>query len=328
MTQPFTSTICIGRLLIDLPADAHAAITTSYQRMESKPPVRIRDFAELEHQLTQRAKEYKAVHMIRTKDTDDLWRAGGYDPDKLYAPTQLIGFETDSALQQAVLGYHPKPDSSVALVELHKIVDQKDHVFEAKNVPGAGAYAQAYRTLWSAGASFRPGARGSLAEGPGFCVEGGMFADPGKPPIRESFTLVATFASHPDVRFVIDANAIDKVNRGEPSLKHRVDSELGILRAGTQGRVDVLERGGLKAAGQEGYQIAVSAPYDMVPNTRLLKFFWSADGVPNDVTRPFMEIAMTVQPTNDGQSTVRDDDQARELWKQLMQGIRIRPGAV
>jgi hypothetical protein len=155
-----------------------------------------------------------------------------------------------------------------------------------------------------------------------------MFADTGKPPVRESFTLVVTFPSHPDVRFVIDARAIVKVDKDEPSLKHRVNSELGVLRASVDGHVGVLARGELSIASQDGYQIAISAPYDLVPNTRMLKFFWSADGVPNDVTRPFMEIDMTVQPTDDGKSTIKDDSQAKALWQELIQGVRIRPGSV
>jgi hypothetical protein len=328
MPELSNTTICVGRFLIDLPPNTHAVTSTVYQLMESQIPARVHDLAEVKERLTQRANVYRAVPMHRVPNIDRSWRAAGFDPDKVYATTQLIGFEFDPALQQAVLGYHPDPNSAKVVVELHKVAGQKDYIFEAKNVAGANLYSQTYRTMWTAGTTFQPLALGTMPRGPGFCVEGGMFSDTGKPPVRESATLVVTFADHPDLRFVLDANAIDKVNEDEPSLKFRVDSELSVLRAGISGHVNVLERGALTAAGQDGYQIAVSAPYDLVPNTRILKFFWSADGVPNDVTRPFMEVEMTVQPTNDGQSTIRDDSEARELWKQLMQGIRVRPGAV
>jgi hypothetical protein len=328
MPELSNTTICVGRFLVDLPPDARALTSTAYQLMESKIPARVHDFVELKEQLTQRANAYRAVPMHRVPNIDRSWRVAGFDPDKVYAATQLIGFEVDPAMQQAVLGYHPDPNSAKVVVELHKVVDQKDYLFETGNIAGANLHSQTYQTIWSAGKTFQPLAPGAIPRGPGFCVDGGMFADTGKPPVRESATLVVTFTDHPDVRFVLDANTIDKVNKDEPSLKFRVDSELSILRAGIPGHVGVLERGALTAAGQDGYQIAVSAPYDLVPNTRMLKFFWSADGVPNDVTRPFMEVDMTVQPTNDGQSTIRDDSEAKELWKQLMQGIRVRPGAV
>jgi len=327
MTELPSTTVCIGRLLVDLPVGTRATFSTSYQWIEPQKPASVNNISDLERQLAQRASEYKVTKLVRNSYGDDVLRAGGINPDKLFGSFQLVDFHSEAERNRMIISYHPDITKPKIVTELHQIFGKRDYVFIAKD-NGANDYPQTRRVLWKAGDAFQPLALGTLPRGPGFCVEGGMFADSGKPPVRESFTLVVTFANHPDVRFVIDANAIDKVDRDEPSLKRRVDSELAILRAGVKGRVDVLERGGLKAAGQDGYQIAVSAPYDMVPNTRLLKFFWSADGVPNDVTRPFMEIDMTVQPTNDGQSTIRDDDHARELWKQLMQGIHIRPGAV
>lgn len=154
-----------------------------------------------------------------------------------------------------------------------------------------------------------------------------MFADDGRPPVHESFTLVVHFKNHPDARFTIDAHAIDRVNTDEPSLKHRVDSELGILRANVGGHVGVLVRGEREAAGQQGYQIGLSVPNDTVPNTTAYKFFWSADGVPNDVTRPFMEVDLTIQPDEHKPATIRTADEARALWDNLLHGLRIRPGA-
>jgi len=164
--------------------------------------------------------------------------------------------------------------------------------------------------------------------GPGFCVDGGMFADVGRPSTKESFTLVVSFKDHPDAQFTIDANAIDSPDKDEPSLKFRVDSELGILRQSVEGHVAVLERGEHEAAGQKGYQIGLSVPNDTVPGTTAYKFFWAADGVPNDVTRPYMEVQLTIQPGEDKPATIKTSDEARALWNELLGGIRIRPGAV
>lgn len=327
MPPSSTTPLCIGRLLVDLPPDAQASISTSYQWMESETPVRINNFADLEEKLVKRAHEYKAVRMVRTPEDDRSWRRAGYDPDKLYAATQLVGFQADPALQQVVIGYHPESRSAKVKAELHKVIDRKDYIFDVNEVPGASAYPRTQQILWKAGEAFQPLTPGELPHKPGFCVEGGMFADSGKPPVREGFTLVVSFTDHPDVRFIIDASAIDQVDKDEPSLRFRVDSELGILRASVS-HVHVLERGELTAAGQHGYQIALSAPNDLLPNTVVRKFFWSADGVPNDVTRPFMEIDLTIQPTDQGKTTITSDAEAKALWKQLLQGIRIRPGAV
>jgi hypothetical protein len=175
---------------------------------------------------------------------------------------------------------------------------------------------------------FQPYERGSIPTQPGFCVDSGLYVEKGNPEAYENFTLVVTLPDHPDVQFSVDANAIDRVNKNESSLKHRVNDDLAMMRTNYSGGIHVLERGELKAAGQEGYQVAISAPYDVVPGTTIRKFFWSADGIPNDVSRPFLEVNMTIQPTDDGKSTIKDDDEAKALWTQLINSLRIRPGAV
>lgn len=324
-SQPYS--LCIGRFVIDLPAGASARIDSSYRFIESQKPKQVDSFEQVKHQLEVRAKDLQTHQIQRSPRHDAMARAGGFDPDKLYGKTQLLGFDIDDSLQQAVLGYMPDPTSSGIISEVHKIFNGMDYVFKFEDA-GADNYAKDRQILWAAATSFTPLNNRTTPTKPGFCVDGGMFADSGKPPVKESFTLVVRFADHPDAQFVIDAHAIDAVNKDEPSLRHRVDSELNILRANVQGRVGVIDRGDLAAAGQNGYQIGISAPYEEVPGTQIRKFFWSADGVPNDVTRPFMEVDMTIQPTDDGKSTIKTDAEAKALWDQLIGSLRIRPGAV
>ncbi len=154
-----------------------------------------------------------------------------------------------------------------------------------------------------------------------------MFADDGRPPVHESFTLVVHFKDRPDAQFSIDAHAIDRVNTGEPSLRHRAGSELSMLRENVDGHVDVLVRGDHKAAGQDGYQIGLSVPSDVVQGAKIYKFFWAADGVPNDVTRPYMEVDLTIEPTENQPAIITNAKEAHALWAQLLDGIRRRPGA-
>lgn len=323
-SQPYS--VCIGRLVIDLPAGTSTSIDASYHFIEPQKPKQVDSFEQVKQQLDARAKELEAHKIHRTPDDDLMARAAGYDPEKIYGKTQLIGFNVDDSLQQISLGYQPKSDEFGSITEVYKIVGQQAYVFKSKII-SADKYPATHQALWSAATSFTPLNNRTLPTKPGFCVDGGMFADSGKPPVKESFTLVVRFADHPDAQLVIDAHAIDAVNKDEPSLRHRVDGELNILRANVQGKVGVIDRGDLAAAGQDGYQIGISAPYDLVPGT-VRKFFWSADGVPNDVTRPFMEVDLTIQSTDVGKSTIKDDAEAKALWEQLLHSLRIRPGAV
>jgi len=306
--------------------DAETTLDATYQYIETQPPKPVGRFQELKHDLVAKKDKYSESAMHRDARDDAMERAAGYDPDKTYGKTQLIGFREDDSIQQAILGYHPKNDSTDVVTDLYRVIDNKVYTFTSKD-PGADDYAKTSSAIWSAATHFQPLSGRAQPSGPGFCVAGGMFADDGRPPVHESFTLVVHFKNHPDARFTIDAHAIDRVNTDEPSLKHRVDSELGILRANVGGHVDVLVRGEREVAGQQGYQIGLSMPNDTVPNTTAYKFFWSADGVPNDVTRPFMEVDLTIQPDEHKPATITTADEAKVLWENLLQGLRIRPGA-
>lgn len=318
---------CIGRLSVEVPAGAKVALSSSYKAVDIEMPKTFPSFEALKSESETRSKKLATTAMVRNSYSDRLARVAGIDPDAGYGKTQLLGFEVNNSEHQVLIGYHPKVDDSGILVEVHEFADGKDHIFQSKNI-GANTYPRVRANLLAAAKQFKSIHNRLMPDQPGFCIDGGMFVDSGKPPVNERFTLVLTFPEHPDVQFSIDANAIDQVNKGEPSLKHRVDDDLRMMRANYSGGIDVLERGALEAASQKGYQIGISAPYDVVPGTRIRKFFWSSDGVPNDVTRPFLEVDMTVQPTDDGKSTIKDDADAKVLWDALIQGIRIRPGAV
>lgn len=318
---------CIGRMVADLPVDANPTMDTTFQYMESGTPQTAASFDSTEQQVVSVEKEYAGKPMTRSARHDAMARAAGFDPDKLYGKDQLVGVQIDRADRQAIIGYHPDPNYANILTQLRKFADGMEYVFQTKDA-GADDYATTRNTMWNAALHFQPLKRGEVPTAPGFCVAGGMFADPGHAPLHESFTLVASFKDHPDARFVVDANAINTPDTDEPSLKHRVDSELGILRANVDGHVSVLVRGEREAAGQTGYQIGLSVPNDTVPNTTAYKFFWSADGTPRDATRPALEVSLTIQPGHDKPASFADTKQAEALWDELLGGLRIRPGSV
>lgn len=317
---------CAGRLLVDIPRDSNAVITAVYHNVEVNNPAQIRSLDAWKAGLEGRAKSLSSTNMVRNDYKDKILKSAGVDPTGLYGKTQLVGFEMDDSSQRALLGYQPDPNKPDLLVEVYKLIHEMDYKFSSKGL-GANAYSQVKSGLLAAVNQFEPASNYEAPNKPGFCVNGGVYIDGGRSPINERLTLVVSFPKHPDVQFTIDTNAIDQVNRGEPSLKERVDGDLAMMRSNYSGGVSVVERGQLRAVGQDGYQVGVSAPYDVVPGTHIRKFFWSADGVPNDVTRPFMEVDLTIQPTDDGKSTIKDDAEAKALWDSLIQAIRIRPGA-
>lgn len=319
--------LCVGRMLAIFPASLETAVHATFDYTESRQPKPVASFEAVRLRLKALSDEYGEKKVTRDPYADKLARAAGLDPNKLSGPTQLLGFREDDVAKQVLIGYQPDTSSIGMIVEVHKVGGGSDYTFRSK-FDGADAYPLISQRVWNAALHFQPLTRGEIPTSPGFCVAGGMFADAGHAPLHESFTLVATFKDHPDARFVIDANAINTPDTDEPSLKHRVDSELGILRANVDGHVSVLVRGEREAAGQKGYQIGLSVPNDTVPNTTAYKFFWSADGTPKDATRPALEISLTIQPESDKPASFADAKQVEALWDELLGGLRIRPGSV
>lgn len=319
--------LCVGRLIAYLPSGTTSAVDATFQYINPKKPEPGATFKGIEDNLLRRKNDYAGLAMQRSVRHDAMERAAGFDPDKTYGKTKLVGFRDDASVQQIAIGYHPELTSSNTMSEVDRVIDGIEYRFTSSGF-GADQYPTVRDAMWGIALNFQPLARGEVPTSPGFCVAGGMFADAGHAPLHESFTLVAKFKDHPDARFVIDANAINTPDTDEPSLKHRVDSELGILRANVDGHVSVLVRGERDAVGQKGYQIGLSVPNDTVPNTTAYKFFWSADGTPKDASRPALEVSLTIQPESDKPASFSDAKQAEVLWDQLLNGLHIRPGSV
>ncbi|MBV2208312.1 MAG: hypothetical protein KUL77_01965 [Thermomonas sp.] len=319
--------VCVGRLVVDLPIGAKSTVNATFNYMEVQPPKPAASFNAIKQVLEDKTKILAGTKTERNEMGDRLARRAGFDPDKIFGTTQLVGSQIDGSVEQAIIGYLVKPNLPKTIAELHKFAGGYEYVFRSDG-GGADTYPATRTRMWNAALNFQPVNPGELPVTPGFCVDGGMFSDPGSAPLREGFTLVASFKNHPDANFVIDSSAIDSIDTNEPSLKHRVDSELGILRANVEGRVSVLIRGEREAAGQKGYQIGLSVPNDSIEGTTAYKFFWAADGVPNDASHPFMEVSLTIQPDEDKPASFENAKQAQAFWDELLQRIKIRPGAV
>lgn len=319
--------LCVGRLVVGLPTRTRSVVDGTFHSIETQQPKPATGFDAIAHQVQVKAKKFGGENIIPDPYSIKFWRAAGYDPDKLFSKTRLVRSSIDADAMQAEIGYFPDTKSPSARVELYKFARNTEYVFYNHDV-WLDRYDEVANHMWSAASAFQPLSAGTIPSTSGFCVAGGMFADEGKAPLNEGFTLVVTFADHPDAQFSIDANAIDQVNTDEPSLSGRVDSELEVLRANVEGNVTVLERGPREAGGQNGYQIGLSVPNDTVANTTAYKFFWAADGVPHDATRPAMEVSLAIQPDTDKPASFATAAQARGLWNQLLAGLSIRQGSV
>jgi hypothetical protein len=265
--------------------------------------------------------------MKRDDRTDNSWRRGGVDPNLLYAKSRLIGFIADEAKSILVMGYHTKNDLPESKIYVYLVADNKKITLSLLD-NGAERYPRVASSMVESIERFQLIGAKTAPTKPGFVVEGGIFADQGKPFVLEEFTLTLKFPEHPDARFFLSSRAIREEDKDEPSLSTRAGREINMLRENAPG-LKVLAKESRRAADQKGYWVGISAPYDSeVPGGRLRKFFWSADGVPNDVTRPFLEMELMIEPTKETGSTFKDDKEAEEFWDRMLDSLQIRPGAV
>lgn len=317
-----TNVICAGRLFIDVPRSVKVKLIGSYRSIDVKQVGYVKEFAEIDEEVKRRADDLRAVKMKGKDDPDSVWNA--HEKDQMIADSRLVGMGTYPDKSSSVIGFHEEDYNVGIVVELHKILDGTHFAFSMKS-KGADKYSFARDRLIEAADRFAPLKPNEIPQRPGFCVDDGIFVDQGAPEANEEFTLVLEFPKHPDVRFSIESIAIDEPDDEEP-LERRADRDLALMRENA-GSVQVINRGKREAAGQRGYEIAISAPSDAVEGGRMRKFFWGAQGVPNDVSRPFLEVDMTISPTEKTGGTFADDAQAREFWDRILSSLRIRPGA-
>lgn len=325
--QANAAPICLGRFVITLPEGAEPIAQASYQSIEIEDIKAVSGFPNVARQLEARAKKMRTAKMENSDYTNKLYRAAGYDPDVLFGKTQFAGIRVDRSQKQAMIGYHPELDVPTLRVELHKVIDDAQYVLATKG-GSADDYDNISAFMWKAAERFRHRAADEIPNEPGFCMDKGLFADDGDPPVSETFSLFVRFKDHPDATFSIDSFATGAAgNEDELEIKSRFSGALGLMMR-MFANIHVMDRGNREAAGQKGYQVALSTPSEDAPGATMYKFSWAAKGVLNDATRPYMEIELDIQPDDDKPATITSGKEAEALWNRLLNGIRIRPNSV
>lgn len=321
-----TKTVYAGRLMLQVPATAVVKTTAIYRGCDVDVQEWARGFDVVKADVETKVAALSAEPMKRDARSDASNRRAGVDPDAIYAKTRLVGHSIDPASLTAKLGYHPKNDASETRLELFRLIGNQRLHLSMKDY-SADRYSAVMGDIADEASRFQLLADGTAPDRPGFAVPGGFFLDEAKPFVLEEFVLTLRFPEHPDARFFLSSNAIRQDDE-ELSLSTRAGLEIRMLRESAPG-LKVLGKESRKAAGQKGYWVGISAPYDeVVPGARLRKFFWSAEGVPNEVTRPALEMELMIEPTRKTGSTFKDDEEARKLFDQILETLQIRPGAV
>jgi len=295
-------THCVGRFLIDLPADAEY-IGGNYEY----------GFVTIERQSMDRSAFDNEVSNFETQLRDKTQK-----PD---AP--LILKKSMPSADTRVFGFWPDYDQRVRVkIWGYRWLNGMRYLIRNSADPDRldGAVSRQEVIL----ASLRS-LQDNIPTGKGFCIEHALIADD-ETSKNESLNIRFRLKSHPDV--VLDVAT--KRNTGTPpesllSRKPSVFSGLGILGA-TIGGISTLKEGDRKLGDHPGQEWLLKAPNDQGQKAHL--FTWEAPGLYRDPLHP--QIRFDLQSGNfdgglDPKPISVTDKTMLELWDKILNSLRLRP---
>jgi hypothetical protein len=301
-----TKTYCIGRYLIDMPADALINGQTydyKYGRIESSSAGESEDsFAK---EMDRRAADLKAGKHRKGYALTNVRRAG---------PTVAIFQLSQQLFMGPSLGFESyRWDGG--------------HTFMLEQL---GTMPARYESvLTDVQTSLLPNlhARGrdDIPAGPGFCLKDGFIANDGASPQFEDAAITFKFAQWPGVWVSIETMTVAKL--GQPSLLQRIDKGLPDAFKDLVNQIRVLRRGQRTINGRTGEEYLATFPTDA--GYRLHQFQWEARGTEiGDGLTPTITVELESGMERENGVPIRPrltDDQAIALFDAVANSVRLRP---
>lgn len=314
MTQRM-KTVCIGRFLIDLPAETRLALRSpridgfdisSFDESEADFQVR----------LTQREAQLRA--------TPD--RLGGY---RNLESVREVRTENGVVGKIFVHGYKVREGTRNRGLEKERYRFE-GIVLEAMLHGEGVSYALAannynpdiIENLPRLVAKLVPNPDNQIPIEPGFCIDRAWFRDPLTADQREEVMMSAQLPSHPDFEFLAILAAGNKPDK--QSLLERGASRPSLLSLAERWRIATLRAAPRSIGGITGDELVkrVAEMNDTVGYS----FWWEVDGTEDNVFVPHLVFKMTTgEGTNGPVPTSMSEDAAMTLWDKISSSIRLRP---
>lgn len=299
--NPWT-TYCVGRFLIDLPADAEYVgghYEYGFAKIERRPMDHnafIQEVDVFEKQLRTTKHKSGTPLLVKKVAPDDNTRLFGYWEDE----------DQEGAID--ISGYRWLNGERYLIRALAD--------FDKVEI-AASSYGAILTNLRAM--------NGNAPSTKGFCIEHAFIADGGTSR-NENLSMRFRMKNHPDIVLDIATNR----NTGKPpesllSRKPSVFSGLGILGA-TLGGISNIKEGDRKIGDHPGQEWLMKAPNDHGQRAHL--FTWEAPGLYRDALHP--QIRFDLQSGNfdgglDPRPISMTDKQMLELWDKILNSLRLRP---
>ena len=305
------TTVCVGRLLIDLPADVKvrfsgARLGSVDINVESAytPQKVAAVIAEREASLAGQLNEYERPSLEKRVVAD----AVNFQASLLY-----------SAREKPVTrmsGGQPVTGEEGITVEAFGIKGDLFYRFKGEGL-SSPKYEQSVLDLVT---KFESRNTSSIPLESGFCTENGIIHDPMSPDMNETVTMFASIKGHPDMAIRLDTSVLDKAQ--ESLLTRDASNDINTRFAAN---IKNLGKGARELNGIPGEELLDR--FKERNGTTGHMFMWESLGKPSDVLLPTISLELQTGKGRPGApvNSSLSDEAVLQLWQAISSSLRIRP---
>ena len=309
-----TRTVCVGRFLIDVPAEAQVV----YGPAEVPDPVRSYsgNGNEMEKMIVEKLGEIE-------KERPRVY-------DALAKPDSMVGKVENGILprQKIVFGISP---ARFAFYNISSYSQIGDDVFvqDAEAMGAPQQYRKIVHELNVMSPLFSGRSDEHVPSEAGVCIENGFIRDAGRP-MYEKVSLGVRLSSFPDVHLSILATNKDMLVASD-ALEPRVKQGEQLLKSEGQAawysQVKKLRQGQRKIGNWQGFEFLARMPAQELAGESH-EFAFLSQGVPNNPYLPVLDIELQSGVHDNKIGTVSPsvtDEEALMIWDRITSSIRVRP---
>ncbi len=306
------TTVCVGRLLIDLPADAE--VSFSGARLGSveifvepgyTPQKAVAVIAEREASLAGQLNDYERPSMEKRMVVDSI----NFQSTLLYS-------DRKKPVTRISNGRPVAGGEEGITVEAFGIKDDLFYRFKGERLSSP----KNEQTVLLLAKQFESLTAISVPSSPGFCMENGIIHDPISPDLNETVTMFAKLKGHPDIAIRLDTSVLDELQ--ESLLTRDANNDANTRFAAS---IKNLGKGPRELNGIPGEELLNR--FKERNGTTGHMFVWESLGKPADVLVPSISLELETgrgRPGSPANSSL-SDEAVLQLWQAISSSLRIRP---
>jgi hypothetical protein len=306
-----TTTICVGRLLVNLPSVAE--ISFSGARLGSVD-INVESGYTLQ----------KAAAVIAEREASLAGQLNEYERPSL--EKRVIA---DAVNFQATLLYFGREKAVTRMSDGQPVTGEEGITVEAFGIKndlfyrfkGEGLSSPKYEQyVLALVKQFESRTATSVPPGAGFCTENGMIHDPVSADEYETVTMFASLKGHPDIAIRLDTSVLGKLQ--ESLLTRDANNDISTRFAAN---IKNLGKGPRELNGIPGEELLDR--FKERNGTVGHMFMWESLGKPSDVLMPSITLELQTGKGRPGSpvNSSLSDEAVLQLWQAISSSLRIRP---